>query len=90
MQHCGTGEQVNSISINGFGCNEMRQLSDAFIDHELLGEAQLQMLQHIRRCSNCSAFIEEKVGLKRLVRASVKGLTVPATLLQRVRAHIRA
>ena len=80
---------MNSISIDGFGCDEVRQLSDAFIDGELLGEAHLQLLQHIRRCIRCSAFIEEKTGLKRLVRTSVRGLTVPAALYRRIRAHIR-
>jgi len=88
MQDRGTGKQMNSISINGFECDEARQLSDAFIDRELLGEAQLQMLRHIRRCIHCSAFVDEQIRLKRLVRASVKGLTVPATLLRNVRACI--
>jgi hypothetical protein len=79
---------MDSISIDGFGCAEARQLSDAFVDRELLGETQSQMLQHILRCIHCSAFVDEQIRLKRLVRASVKAVTVPATLLRNVRACI--
>ena len=79
---------MDSISINGFGCDEARQLSDAFIDREPLGEAQLHMLRHILRCIHCSAFVDEQIRLKRLVRATVKAVTVPATLLRNVWACI--
>ena len=80
---------MNSIAIGEFGCDKVKPLSDAFIDRELCRELQSQVLRHILRCNYCAVFIDQRIGLKRMVRASVTGMTVPTTLLQRVRARIQ-
>lgn len=69
-------------------CSEVLELSDAFIDEELLVEVQAKILRHLRQCEDCAAFIEKTLELKRLVRTCVKTLDMPTTLHQRVRRKI--
>ena len=69
-------------------CREVTALSDAFIDGELSVGVPAQILQHLRECDDCATFIEYTRGLKRLVRASVRNVTAPASLKFRVRAHM--
>ena len=71
-------------------CSEVTELSDTFIDGELLVNMQAQILRHLRGCDCCAAFVECKRRLKRLVRASVRSLTVPASLRFRVLTEIGA
>jgi len=71
-----------------FVCGEVTELSDAFVDDELFGEVQARILYHLRDCNTCAALVAEKIGLKRLVRASVRNLTVPAFLRQSVRRRM--
>jgi len=71
-------------------CSEVTELSDAFIDGELLVDVQAQIMRHLRGCDGCAAFVECKHRLKRLVRASVRSLTVPASLRFRVLTEIGA
>jgi len=72
------------------GCSEVTELSDAFIDGELLVDVQAQIMRHLRGCDGCATFVECKRRLKRLVRASVRSQTVPASLRFRVVAEIGA
>ena len=73
-----------------FACSEVRELCDVFADGELFAGVQARFLGHIRSCANCAALLEEKIGLKRLVRASVGNITVPATLRASIRMGIGA
>ena len=71
-------------------CSEVTELSDTFIDGELLVDVQAKIMRHLRGCDGCAAFIECKRRLKRLVRASVRNLTAPASLRFRVLTEIGA
>ena len=73
-----------------FARTELTGLSNAFIDDQPFGEVKTQILYHLRDCGDCMALIEKKIGLKRMVRASVRNLTAPATLKQSVRVLIGA
>jgi anti-sigma factor (TIGR02949 family) len=71
-------------------CSEVTELSDTFIDGELLVDVQAKIMRHLRGCDGCAALVECKRRLKRLVRASVRSLTVPASLRFRVLTEIGA
>jgi hypothetical protein len=64
-------------------------LFDAFVDDELMSAAQSRVRYHIASCGSCAAFVEEKIELKRLVKASVGNLTAPYSLRERLRARTR-
>ncbi len=66
-------------------CSEVMRLSDVFADGELFTELQARMIDHLRGCNDCAAVIKDKLGLKRLIHASVRNLTAPAGLRQRLR-----
>ena len=72
------------------GCSEVTELSDAFIDGELLVDVQAQIMRHLRGCDGCAAFVECKRQLKRLVHASVRNVTAPASSRFRVLTEIGA
>jgi hypothetical protein len=72
-------------SIDGFTCGKVRELSDAFVDNELLLAVQSLIFRHIRACGQCAVFIMQKLKVKDLVRKSVKDLAAPASMRQRVR-----
>jgi hypothetical protein len=71
------------------GCREVTMLFDAFVDDELMSAAQSRVRYHIASCGSCAAFVEEKIELKRLVKASVGNLTAPYSLRERLRARTR-
>ena len=73
-----------------FGCHEVTELADAFIDGEYLAGAWMQIRLHMQACLSCADFIEEKRWLKNRVRAAVKGLSVPTTLGPRIQKRIGA
>jgi hypothetical protein len=73
-----------------FACSEVRELSDVFVDGELFAGVQARFLRHIQSCADCAAFLEEKIGLKRLVRAGVRSVTTPSTLRNSIRMGIGA
>ena len=63
-----------------YACNQVAELSDPYVDGELMAAVRAGVQQHIRNCAECAAGMQRAAGLKRLVRASVKNLTVPVTL----------
>jgi hypothetical protein len=68
---------------------QVTKLFDAFMDHERLSEAQARVLRHITGCITCAAVLQEKIELKRLVKASVGNLTAPYSLRERLRLRAR-
>jgi hypothetical protein len=71
-------------------CREVAEFSDAFIDDEVVAGVRAGILAHLRECDDCEAVIEQKRRLKRLVGASARILTAPASLRFRVLAGIGA
>jgi len=73
-----------------FACREVLELSDAFIDHELLPEGRAWVQHHLARCGECAALLEMKIGLKRLLRNCVRNVVAPAGLKHLVRMQTGA
>jgi anti-sigma factor (TIGR02949 family) len=69
-------------------CSQVAQFIDGFVDHELISPLQSWVRNHIVGCNACAAVVEEKVALKRLVKASVGNLRAPATLRDRLRTRL--
>jgi hypothetical protein len=78
------------IAINGFSCGELRQLSDAYIDNELLIETNLQILRHTGDCNACQTYIDQKLELRDRVRVVVKGQAAPGKLVRNLKAFLRS
>ena len=69
-------------------CKQVVPLSDAFVDGELLAALRSEISYHMRACAECAVAIEGKLGLKRLVRASVKSMVAPIALRDNLRKRI--
>jgi len=76
-------------SIDGLPCPRVRELSDTFLDDELIASLQSLIFRHLRACGECAMFIMRKIRVKDLVRKSVNDLVVPASLRQKVWAQTR-
>jgi anti-sigma factor RsiW len=72
-----------------FNCEEVKRLSDAYVDGELLPEEDTEVLRHVRICRECARFIESANRLKGILRASVKSVAAPPALFRNVLSVIR-
>jgi anti-sigma factor (TIGR02949 family) len=72
------------VERNVLACGQVARFIDGFVDHELISPLQAWVRNHISGCSTCAAAVEEKDELKRLVKSSVRNLTAPATLRDRL------
>jgi predicted anti-sigma-YlaC factor YlaD len=72
------------ISISQFACRDVRELSDAYLDDELLAETSLYVLRHLVWCKSCGRVFQRKSGLKNRLRSSVKTTRVPPGLAMEV------
>jgi len=68
-----------------FACREVLELSEAFIDRELLPEGRAWIMHHLVNCAECTALLDMKIGLKRLLRHSVRKVIAPVRLEHLVR-----
>lgn len=71
-----------------YACSQAADLSDAYVDGELPASVRAQVLRHLRTCAECAASIEQIVGLKSLVRRSVRSLAVPLSLRHNLRIRM--
>ena len=71
-----------------YACSQVAELSDLYVDNELPTGLRTQVQHHIRSCAECEAGINTASALKRLVRTSVKNLTVPVTLRDNLRIRM--
>jgi anti-sigma factor (TIGR02949 family) len=71
-----------------YECSQVAESSDPYVDGELPASVRAQVQHHIRGCAECAANIYQAGALKRLVRASVRNLTVPVTLRDNLRIRM--
>jgi len=71
-----------------YACSQVAELWDPYVDGELAAGPRAQVQHHIRGCADCASSIYRASALKRLVRASVKSLTVPVTLRDNLRIRM--
>lgn len=71
-------------------CGEVRILTDAFLDDELMAETTISIITHASTCAACRILIDEATWFKSRVRRAVAGVTAPAGLADRVRRRLRA
>ncbi len=71
-----------------YACSQVAELSDQYVDGELSASVRDQVQHHIRCCANCASSIYRAGALKRLVRASVRNLTIPVTLKSNLRIRM--
>jgi hypothetical protein len=70
-------------------CQKFRANLDSYIDHELLTESSLEMIEHFRRCASCTQEAQERRNVRQRLRDAVHEVPVPAGLEERVRDRLR-
>jgi anti-sigma factor RsiW len=75
--------------MGGFTCGEVKIVSGAYVDGELLADEHSEVARHVRFCRECARFIENAIRLKGILRASVRSVVAPPTLFRRVLALTR-
>ena len=76
---------MKTSSTSRFACGEVRELSDACIDNELLVETHLGVLLHMGRCEDCRTLILGEIRVKQLIRGAVRSVESPPHLGRRLR-----
>lgn len=62
-------------------CQPLRELLDSYLSGELLVETNHELLRHLDRCAECSAELERRRRLRRLMKETF-GADLPATDLE--------
>src|SRR5215510_12335934 len=70
-------------------CQRFRAKLDSYIDNELLTESNLEMTEHVERCTSCTQEAQERRKVRRRLRDAVREVPVPAGLEERVRDRLR-
>jgi len=81
---------MKRISMGRFNCEEVKIISDAYVDGELLAEEDMEVMRHVRSCRECARFIESVNLLKGILRASVRSVVAPPALFSNLLAVIRS
>src|ERR1051325_66279 len=80
---------MNVINFNERACERYRRYFDAYLDNELLVEANRDVLQHVTACAECAALLEGRARMKQLVRNAVKSEEAPPELVAALRSRLR-
>jgi len=70
-------------------CDEVGRLLDASIDGELDLSKQLEFEAHLECCPSCRALVDERSGIRDLVRANLTRYPAPPRLAAKIRADLR-
>lgn len=65
-------------------CAHLRQVLDAYIDHELDAATSADITQHLAACAECAAARAERDALRREVRSGAAYFSAPDSLRQQV------
>ena len=71
-------------------CGEVRLLTDAFLDDELMAEATISVITHVSTCAACRTLIDQATRLKSRLRSAGAASAAPSDLAARVRRRIQA
>jgi len=69
-------------------CKKLREVLDAYVDHELSPDATAQAEAHLAECNACHRAVESLGRLRDSVRAAAGKPEVPAYVLERVRSSL--
>jgi anti-sigma factor RsiW len=70
-------------------CQRCRAKLDSYIDDELLTESNLEMMEHFRRCNECTQEVQERRNVRRRLQQAVRDIPSPEGLEQRIRDRLR-
>jgi anti-sigma factor RsiW len=65
-------------------CQHIRQMLDAWIDHELDDVTSAELAEHITHCTTCSAIRAERLKLRRLVKSGAPYFVASSSLRQSI------
>lgn len=66
-------------------CEAIGRLLDAYVSNELLTETNLDVLDHLDRCADCSAALNSRIEARAALRMAVHQETAPTELLHSIR-----
>src|SRR5262245_24946861 len=66
-------------------CEAIHRLLDSYVSNELLTETNLDILDHLDHCANCSAALNSKVEARAALRQAVHEEAAPAELMDSIR-----
>jgi anti-sigma factor (TIGR02949 family) len=69
-------------------CKKLREVLDAYMDHELSVDAAAQAEAHIAECDACRRAVENLARLREAVRSAAGTPEAPAQLVERVRSSV--
>jgi anti-sigma factor (TIGR02949 family) len=69
-------------------CKKLREVLDAYVDHELSPDAAAQAEAHIAECDSCHRAVEGLARLREAVRAAAGEPEAPTHLLERVHSSL--
>lgn len=71
-------------------CREARSRIELFLDGELVGEASVEVHEHVETCSPCGERVEFQRRLKDLLRSACHECELPPELAARLQAFLDA
>ena len=76
------------VPVSGMSCGQLQELSNAYVDNQLLIETNLQVLAHVAKCGDCRALLEEVERLKRQLQRAVRASGIPEGMQRRLRERL--
>jgi mycothiol system anti-sigma-R factor len=71
-------------------CREALSRVELFLDGELVGEASIEVHEHVEACGPCGERVEFQRRLKELLRSACHECELPPDLAERLRAFLDA
>jgi len=69
-------------------CKKLREVLDAYMDHELSVDAAAQADAHIAECDACRRAVENLARLREAVRTAAGKAAAPVELVERIRSSV--
>ena len=70
-------------------CSGVRAKLDSYIDNELLAETNIEIVEHVQRCTSCTREAEERQRVRAQLQRAVRDVRVPSGLEGRVKDRLR-
>lgn len=71
-------------------CREALERIELFLDGELVGEASIEIHEHVEACAPCGERVEFRRRLQELLRSACQECELPPELAARLRAFLDA
>jgi predicted anti-sigma-YlaC factor YlaD len=80
---------MNTFPTERHVCGEVRKLAEAFLDHELVREEEIEVLRHVEACRNCRDVIENQLRWKQRLWTAAREIRAPVSLVRKIEWAIR-